>query len=1106
MKHASYLKHLRFDKKLSESVQAKYLRNPRLLVLLLIIIFSLGIFSYQNLPRRLNPEIKIPLVIVSTVLPGASPTDVESLVTDPIEDSLGSVQNIKTYSSTSRDSVSVIQIEFNTGTDADKATSDVKSAVDSVDLPEEAQKTNVSKIDFERFPVWSFSLVSKNDDTASLITFSKTLEERLKNVGLVDEVTVSGLEEQEIQILLKPEQISTYQINPQVIFAAIRNATKSVPAGTVRTDDSSFTLSIDPTITNIDDIRNIKINNQGTIINLSDVASVSIKSKPSQLQSFVAEENLGARQAVSFSIYKTENADISKTVEETNKELESTLKQYDNQFAVFTTSDVSDEIDEQFSGLIRDFLITISMVFLALLIFLGIRQAIVASLSIPITFLITFSVMNLFGVSLSFISFFSLLLALGLLVDDTIVVISAMTSYYRSGKFTPYETGLLVWKDFIVAIFTTTLTTVWAFLPLLMSSGIIGEFIKPIPIVVSTTLLASFFVAMFITLPIITYFLKPAMPRRVKGLLIALVVLGIIGILFAVSGKTPLVILEIGVLAILLFVLFRTRDVLKNKLLTQKYVKPKTVRKYLDEGFLSFEPLSIRYQLFIRKILASKRNMRLVIVFVIIFSVFSYMLVPFGFVKNEFFPKTDSKELNISVELPVGTNISTTKMEGLRILEKLKHTKNIDTVTLNMGQTTGDFGAGQGDVNNILYTLVLAEDKDQSSDEIAQGLRSEFKDYNKGNFQVLEPSNGPPAGADIQLKLIGPDLGVLDQYATEVMSYLESQPGVTNVDKSIKPGTSKVTFKPDPQKLSEAGVALDQVALSLRTFASGFELDSVKFDASSNDEQDITLRFSDSEQFIESIDTLLIPTQTGESVPLQSLGSLELQASPALITREDGDRTLSVTASVTAGGNIQTINKELETYADSLDLPTGYSWKTGGVNEENQNSVNTILIAMVLSFLLILVTMVLQFSSFRKAFIVLLVIPLSISGVFIIFALTNTPLSFPALIGVLALFGIVVKNAILIVDKIQANENQPHMSLEEGVAEGSASRLEAIALTSFTAILGLIPVTISDPLWRGLGGAIIAGLTFSGTIMLFFIPVVYYLTFKPSGKRKKASR
>lgn len=1107
MKHASYLKHLRFDRKLTGSIQAKYLKNPRLLVLLLTMIVSFGIFSYTNIPRRLNPEIKIPLVVISTVFPGTSPSDVEQLLTDPIEHSLGSVQKIKTYSSVSRDSVSVITIEFESGVDADTAVTEVKSAVDSVSIPDDAIDPNIIKIDFERFPVWSFSLVSKSGDTASLITFSKELEERLDGLQLVDEVSVSGLEEQEIQILLKPEQISTYQINPSLIMAAIRNATNSLPAGNVRTDNSSFTLSIDPTITNIDDIREIKIRSGESIINLSDVANISIKSKPSQLQSYVSNKKIEATQAVSFSIFKTENADISKTVESADKEIEDALKQYDNQFAVFTVSDISEQIDEQFNGLIRDFIITISMVFLALLIFLGIRQAIVASLSIPITFLITFIVMNLFGVALSFISFFSLLLALGLLVDDTIVVISAMTSYHRSGKFSPFETGLLVWRDFIVAIFTTTLTTVWAFIPLLMSSGIIGEFIKPIPIVVSTTLMASFFVAMFITLPVITFLLHPNMPKRVRVLLGALGLLVIFAFVYLIAGKSPLIILIFIVLLVLLFISFKTRTLLLERINRQRFIHIGNVRRYLDQGILSFEPVSIKYQLLIKKILASKRWIRVVILIVILFSVFSYSLLPLGFVKNEFFPKTDSDQLIVSVELPVGTNVSVTKNEALSLLSQIRKEEDVETVALNMGQSPDEFGGvSSGDVNEFAFNLTLSDDKKKSSEQIAAEIRNDFKNYSKGKISVLEPSGGPPAGSDIQIKLIGPDLGVLDQYANEIMNYLVQKPGVANVDKSIKPGTSKVTFIPDPQKLSENGVAMDQVALSLRTYASGLELDSVKFDISSNDEQDITLRFSDSDQFVESIDSLLIPAGIGTPIPVTSLGTIELQASPALITRENGERTISVTASVTGKYGIQDVNSELERFAESLDLPSGYEWKTGGVNEENQSSLNTIFIAMILSFLLILVTLVLQFSSFRKAFIVLLVIPLSISGVFIMFALTNTYLSFPALIGVLALFGIVVKNSILIVDKIQANE-KTKMSFEEGIAEGAASRLEAIALTSFTAILGLLPVTLSDPLWRGLGGAIIAGLTFSGTIMLFFIPVVYYLIFRSqaNSRRRKVS-
>ena len=239
-------------------------------------------------------------------------------------------------------------------------------------------------------------------------------------------------------------------------------------------------------------------------------------------------------------------------------------------------------------------------------------------------------------------------------------------------------------------------------------------------------------------------------------------------------------------------------------------------------------------------------------------------------------------------------------------------------------------------------------------------------------------------------------------------------------------------------------------------------------------------------------------------MPLSYLGEVKLEQNPTQITHADFKRIISVTGDVIAGFSVMDENRKLESFADSLELPLGYSWETGGVNEENQRSVESILQAMLISFILIVVTMIIQFNSYRRALIVMLVIPLSIAGVFIVFGLTNTPLTFPGLVGVLALFGIVVKNAILVVDKIVANikTGLPYI---ESIADGASSRLEPIALTSMATIFGLIPITLSDPLWRGLGGAIIAGLTFSGTIMLLFIPVVYYYMFREEKRRGRKS-
>lgn len=1115
VKEKSYLHHLTFDKNLKGSFIGKYLANPRLLVLFLIAITALGSTSFIGLPKRVYPEIKIPLVIVTGVLPGADPKDIESLITEPLENKISGVENVSKVTSSSTENVAVVQIEFNTGVDPDKARTDVQSAVDQVTLPKDAQTPKVQTIDFENTPVWTFALIGKGD-VASLNRFSKIIQKNLEDLNSVNNVTTGGLEEREISVEIDQSKLTTYGLSPIQLSALVKSALSSYPAGTVVTKNSAFALSIDPQVTTINDIRNLQLNNNGNVIPLSSVAIVTERSKPNQNPSYIAAQNLKAERSTTFNVFKTRTANIDKAVEESEAKVTELLGQYNDQFKIQSISNAGEDTTKQFDDLIHDFIATIILVFIVLFVFLGARQAFVSLFAVPLTFLISFIVMSNFGISLNFISMFSLLLALGLLVDDTIVVISAMTSYYRSGKFTPLETGLLVWKDFITPILTTTLTTVFAFLPILISTGIIGEFIKSLPIVVSSTLIASFGVAMLITLPLMIILLKPRFPSRVVILFKVLLIIFLLAIFVSILPKGPIVILALVAMGVFLFITAQIRLQLIKK--TTTYIKDqkkdhiliRNTPYYLENGLIGFHKISENYQKILTKILKSKSNRRRAIAMVIIFSIFSYLLVPLGFVQNEFFPKSDQNSISLTDELPSGTNSEAASKEALRLIDQLRLVKNVIYVTADIGQSAGFFGSGGSSSNNILFSIILPDrkDRDQSSVQIGQQLRDMFSEYTNGKITVSESSGGPPAGADIQINLFGEDLGVLDTYADKTVNFLKSQKGATDVSKSIKPGTSKIVFIPNLQQLALNNLTQDQLGLSLRTFASGFTLDSAKIAVggqTTTDKQDITLRTTSTLQNVGDISTISIPTQKGP-IPLLSLGSLSLKANPTLITREDGKRTISITGTVSQGYTTTELNSKLEKFANSqLDLPSGYSWKTGGVNEENQKSISSILQAMLISFLLIIVTMVVQFGSFRKAVIVMLVIPLSISGVFIIFALTHTPLSFPALIGILALFGIVVKNSILIVDKITANE-RIGMDFLDGIVDGASSRLEPIALTSLAAIMGLIPITISDPLWRGLGGSIIAGLTFSGTIMLFFIPVVYYLWFKPKQTSKKVRR
>lgn len=1097
-KFVSYLRQLKFDPNLYRAFHAKFITNIRLVILLIISIIVLGAFSFLQIPRRVNPELKIPIVIVSTVLPGAAPSDVETLLTIPLEDKLKNLDGLDTITSTSMDGVSTIVMQFLSTVNVDKAKDDAQSAVDTVsDLPTDALDPNVMTLDFEDQPVWTFALTTDQDE-ASLLKFSQRLKDYLENISVVDRVTTSGLEKQVVEISFSPTKLQEYNVNPLLLSQLVSTGLKSYPAGNLKTDLLTYSFTIDKEIVSVEDIRNLLINVNGQHIKLSDLALVSLRPQADQAETFFANSEQPSTKTVQFFVYKasTENIDAaSKVISQSTKEF---LASQDSKFRVKTVLNTGEEIDKQFTDLFGEFRSTILLVFLNLLLFLGLRQAVISSVTVPLTFLSAFFIINTLGMSLNFLTMFAFLLSLGLLIDDTIVTVAAMTRYYATGKFTPVQTGLLVWRDFIIPLWSTTITTIWAFVPLLIASGIIGEFIKPIPIVVTATLLSSTSIAVLITLPLMMIALKPQFPKRVSVLLKVLGVLFCLALLYIVFPKNLILIPLYVVFTLLLFVAYSQRRFFTARFLTLISKNKKTKRIYLKawyivgHGLINIETLSVRYMSLINGILSSKESRRKTLFALIIFSVIAYLLIPLGLVKNEFFPKNDQKIIYVNADFPTGTNLVYTTARLKEVMSDLRMAEGAEFLLGEAGTRLDSQGGRSNASGSFLITFHLypKEERQISSIDLAEKLREKFKDYPGGTFYVQELTGGPPAGADLQIHLLGDDLGQLDTYADKVVSYLKSQKGVANTEKSLRPGTGKVVFIPDKEKLTQNGLTIDAVALWMRTFATGFDLKSLKIDG---EDTDIVLKI-DSDLAPEELGTLMIPTQNG-NLPLLSLGFLKLEASPTLITRDGGKRVISVSASVTKGFSVSEKNQALLKFAQTLNLPKGYSWKTGGVNEENENSVQSIFRAMGLSFLLILVTMVIEFKSYRQALMIMLLIPLAISGVFYVFALTGTPLSFPALIGVLALFGLVVTNGIVVIEKINDNR-EAGMKLKEAIVDASGSRLEPILLTSITSILGLIPITIADPLWRGLGGAIIAGLLFSGAVKLFFVPVIYYMWYQ----------
>lgn len=1094
MSISTYLKKLKFKPEWLDSLAGRYLQNIRLMVIIVLAILISGTFSLVTLPRTLNPEVDIAIVTVSTVFPGASPQDVESLVTIPLEEKIKSAKDLSDYSSSSQANVSVVVTEFESGVDLTEARGRVQSAVDSVSLPEGAQTPRVRELDFENLPVVETVVYAKNEtkDLASLMRLGRDLKAELEELQQVDMVQVGGLDEQKIKVIISPNQIVEKGLRIDQVSQAVSQALSEYPAGRVVTDQLSFDLALKQPAKSLDEMRQIPIFVSGQSYRLADLARVEYRSGLEWSPAYFKNPKKEVQPALVLSVFKNPSSQLDATGEVVDKRIAEFMSGFEKRFAYQLTTDYPQLIDDQFSDLGKNLMQTLVLVFLSMFLVYGIRQAGIAASAIPLSLLVVFLGMKFFSLSLNFVSIYSLLIALGLFVDNAVVVIEAYTSYYKTKKFSVLQTGVLVWRDYFVELFSINLLTVWAFLPLLVSKGIIGEFIYAIPIVVSTAMMGSVAVAMLFTLPAMMLLSGSKMAKRVKWLILGLGVLGLEGLATYLLPKNALLVPTLFALNLLAVLGWYLKDWIKARF--SKKIKLEKVYKTLNQGFVDLSGITRKYHLLICKIIGSSGLRKRALGLVVGLSLLSYLLLPLGLIENEFFPASDQERVYVQLNLASGTKRDITAIEVRELLDRLSRYSQIEFLTGQVGRVadTG-FGVSSSGTHNGLITLKLVDESKRktSSIQLAQTIRQDLGDYTKGEIQVVEESSGPPVGADLQVTFLGPELSELQKLAEKTEEFMKDSLPVTNVERSIKPGTSRMVFEPSQGKLSQYQLNQAQIGFWLRSLASGMPVDEVEFD---NQDYEVELKLSDSFQKPEDLSGLNILTPRG-AVPLLGLGELKLESNPTLISRQNGERSLTVSAKVLPGESAPEINPELIAFLeDELEISDNYRWDQGGVNQENQESVESIVQAMAISLVLIVATMVIQLGSFRQAFIVISVIPLAVSGVFVLFAVTGTPLSFPALIGLLSLFGIVIANSLMIVDKINQNL-KVGIGFSESICDAASSRLEPILLTSGSQVIGLIPITLSDPLWRGMGGAIISGLSFSGVIMLIFVPIVYYYLF-----------
>ncbi|MDD2565534.1 MAG: efflux RND transporter permease subunit [Candidatus Gracilibacteria bacterium] len=1054
---SKYLDKLKFDPKLNDSWSNFFLTRTRFIILLVVIIVIAGLLSARTLPLESNPEVKIGIGTVVTMLPGASPEIVEDLVTKKLEKQINKIKGIDTMTSTSKNSVSMIIVQFTSNKDIPTAMRELKDKADLAkkDLPADTKDPVVTEISLDDSPIWTFT-ISGEYNGFELYDYAKKIRDELEKNPLVSEARLSGGDQVEFRVEYDPKKLDELNLTASSVNSAIAGLNFTIPIGDLAVDKYKHTITLDERFFDIQSLKNLVISKTGNsgIIYLKDVANVFEAPKKRTTLSRLSYKGSDSKltepsSAVTLGVVKKTGGSIVNLIDEGVVKLEEmqSLGILPKDLKITTIQDNSERIKLDLEHLVRDGLITVLLVFLSLFAIIGIKEALVAGISAPLVFLMTFTIMALFGQTLNFLTMFALILSLGLLVDDAIVVISAINQYKGTGKFTTRESALLVLRDYRNVLISTTLTVVYIFSAMLFMTGIMGKFLFSIPFIITVTLLSSLIVALTI---------NPALA------------------------------------------------VTFDKVALKKGQKESRLSKFMGSGFIKLTKIENFYEHILEYII-SKRKRAITFLFGVLgLFILSLSLPGLGILKSDFFPKTDADTFAINFEAEPGTRLDITSELVKPIETLLLKEKEVTSFATTVGAQSGGGGKSLGGSNSgdnyasITINLIKKEyGRKETSIDMTDRLRKEFTKINGIKITIAEAASGPASGADFEIKIYGENFNIMQKIADDYKKVLSKIPGAINIESSRKPVPLEFKFSFDSTKLALYDLSLAQVGLFVRNVVDGAEATKI---LKGTDEIIVrTIYNNESSNNLDKIKDLKIKNLRGQDVFLRDILVNELNPSTNSITRINQKRVISVTASAGKTTNGKNILAEFNKKTASYKMPVGYEGVVGGSNEESAKSVASLMTSMIFGIFFIIITLVVLFDSYKQSILVLTTIPLSLIGVFVGLVLFGQPLSFPGLIGLVALFGIVVRNGIILFDKINANIKED-IEFKESIIDAVKTRLEPVFLTSICTVLGMIPLTLSNPTWTSLGLSIIFGLTVSTFFTLIVLPTLYFIFIKDKSK------
>lgn len=994
-----------------------------------------GLFSLSAIPKESAPEVVVPIGIVTTTLRGANAEDTEKLITNKLEDEIANIENIDTVTSSSREGLSMVTAQFNAKANIDKSIQDLKDAVERAksSLPSEADAPMVTRVNFSDQPVLIIS-ASTDIPQMALTQLAEDLKSEIKKVNGVSKVVISGTRKREVGVVLRKQLLEKYGISIDQVMGALSGANASFPIGNITVADIDYPVKFAGSIEEPNQLPDITITSKnGVPVYLRDIAFIADGLEAPKTFSRESVGGAPSSQAITLYVYKKSVGDVTVITKNVNSKVIELKKTILEGASVVVSFDRGALVNRDLRELTRVGLETVALVMLMLFLTIGWRESIVAALSIPLSFVIGFIGLYISGNTINFLSLFSLILAIGILVDSGIVITEAI--HTRLKKYGTHEGAAIASiKEYAWPLIAGTMATVAFFAPLFFLSGIVGKFIASIPFTLIFVLIASLAVAL---------------------------------------GMVPLLAISI-------------------------------IKEEKNKFEEAQEAYSIKiqdwYKSFLGHILDDRKLQNRFLLLMVVLFFASVSLPILGIVKVSFFPQDNQDFIYVSIEKPQGTPLAVTDLSTREVEEFLYAYPYAESFVSTVGSGSTFSGSGGGNTTKLAnITVLLKKDRNKTSTEIVDDLRMKLSPITSADIKVEQGKNGPPSGNPVVIKFLGDDLSALTIAATKAQILLGETKGARDAQTSLRDDGTQFTITIDRTKAAQVGLTAARVAQILRTAVSGVKATTIT--KQENDigvlvKLDLNSDFVNPEDTnkatVDSIKQIPIVTPQG-TVIMGSLISISVEQGHAVISHDGRKRVATVSSNLMTGATAVEVTDAFRKNIGSLDLPKSVQVDFGGENADVNKTFSEMGFALLAGTLLALAILVLEFNSIRFTLYLILIIPLSFIGVLVGLAISRQALSFSSMLGVIALAGVIINHAIILLDSVLSTlRGGKEATLRDAVVSASAVRLRPIFLTTITTVIGMIPLTGASALWGPLAFTIMFGLAFAMVLTLIFVPVLFF--------------